>query len=116
MHHAFEDAARAGAALVVIGGDCPALAPRHLREAARALVENDAVFAPAEDGGYVLVGLARPQPALFAGIAWGESDVMERTRARRAASGLAWKELDTLWDVDRPEDLERLERHGWPVG
>jgi len=116
MHHAFEDAARAGAALVVIGGDCPALAPRHLREAARALVENDAVFAPAEDGGYVLVGLARPQPALFAGIAWGESDVMERTRARLAASGLAWKELDTLWDVDRPEDLERLERHGWPVG
>ena len=72
------------------------------------------MFAPAEDGGYVLVGLARPVAPLFEGIVWGGSTVMAQTRERLAASRLAWKELATLWDVDRPEDVARLERAGWP--
>src|SRR5712692_10569161 len=115
MHGAFEHAAGSGDALVVIGADCPALTARDLCDAALALRACDAVFAPAEDGGYVLVGLARPVAGLFEDIAWGGADVMAQTRARLAASGLAWKELATLWDVDRPEDVARLERAGWPL-
>jgi uncharacterized protein len=115
MHDAFEHAARSGDALVVIGADCPALSGEHLRDAAAALATCDAVFAPAEDGGYVLVGLARPVAGLFADIAWGGPDVMAQTRARLAASHLACKELATLWAVDRPEDVARLERAGWPL-
>jgi len=114
MHHAFEHAAAAGDALIVIGSDCPVLPAETLREAAKAVRRGEAVFAPAEDGGYVLVGLARPQPRLFEDIAWGTSSVMEATRARLAQAEIQWKELATFWDVDRPEDVARLERCGWP--
>src|SRR5262249_61439603 len=69
---------------------------------------SDVVVIPAEDGGYVLIGSRRPQPELFAPMAWGTDTVMAETRARLARSGLTWRELPTLWDVDRPEDLARL--------
>ena len=61
-----------------------------------------------EDGGYVLIGLTRCDARLFEGIAWGGSSVVAETRARLRALGWTWRELDTLWDVDRPEDYERL--------
>lgn len=112
MHAAFEAAHAQGVALVLIGSDCPALTPEALAAAAAALRSNDVVIAPAEDGGYVLVGLSRPCPALFAGVAWGTAAVMGESRARLAASGAAWAELPTLWDVDRPEDYARLRSEG----
>ncbi|HRE71705.1 MAG: TIGR04282 family arsenosugar biosynthesis glycosyltransferase [Candidatus Accumulibacter sp.] len=106
-------AAEAGS-LLLIGTDCPALQAEHLAAAARALGEesreegNDAVFIPAEDGGYVLVGLRCPQPGLFTGVDWGSERVMVQTRQRLLALGLRWRELPPLWDVDRPADLPRL--------
>jgi rSAM/selenodomain-associated transferase 1 len=96
--------------LLLTGTDCPPLSPAHLREAARALtVGNDAVFFPAEDGGYVLVGLRKPQPALFEGMVWSTSDVMSVTRKRAKALGLRVREFETLWDVDTPADLARYQ-------
>jgi hypothetical protein len=93
---------------LVIGADCPALAPGHLRVAVDALARgDDAVLIPAEDGGYVLIGLAAPQPAVFTDIEWGSDRVLAQTRARLAAAGLRWSELPALWDLDRPEDLDR---------
>jgi rSAM/selenodomain-associated transferase 1 len=112
MDAAFEAALGDNAALVVIGSDCPALTPVALREAAAALEHHDAVIAPAEDGGYVLVGLSTRVPGLFEGIDWGGPAVMEGTRARLARAGAKWKQLETLWDIDRPEDYARLEREG----
>lgn len=102
-----------GGPLLLIGCDCPALRPADLQTAAAALCDEaadgpDAIFTPADDGGYVLVGLRRPQPSLFAGIDWGSERVMAQTRARLASAGLRWLELPALWDVDRPEDLWRL--------
>jgi len=94
--------------LLLIGTDCPALTPDHLRDCAAALARgDDAVFLAAEDGGYVLVGLKEPRPALFAGIAWGTATVMEETRARLRAAGLAWSEPAVLWDLDEPADYKR---------
>jgi rSAM/selenodomain-associated transferase 1 len=95
-------------ATLVIGTDCPALTAAHLREAARALADHDAVVLPAEDGGYVLIGTVRPQPALFAGIDWGTERVLAQTRERLRTAGLRWCEPATLWDVDWPADLDRL--------
>ena len=112
MENAFAHAFAAGRGLVLIGADCPALTPRHLVAAAAAVAAGEAAVSPAEDGGYVLVALARPVPRLFEGIAWGGDGVMAATRKRLAASGMPWRELETLWDVDRPEDLARLERSG----
>ena len=99
--------------VVLIGTDCPVFRPDHLRKAATTLVDgSDAVFCPAEDGGYVLVGLTSAEPRLFSGMPWGTSGVMDETRARLRALGWHWRELETLWDVDRPEDYERLRSMG----
>ena len=98
---------------LVIGTDCPALEARHLREAADLLRGgNDAVIIPAEDGGYVLIGLRWPQPALFRSMQWGVPGVMEETRGRARRLGLAVRELAPLWDVDVPADLERMREAG----
>jgi uncharacterized protein len=98
---------------LVIGSDCPALEPKHLHEAAHALRDGtDLVLIPAEDGGYVLIGMRQPQPALFAEVPWGTAEVMAQTRQRAADLGLSVRELPALWDVDVPRDLERLRQAG----
>ena len=104
MAHAFDG----NAPLVLIGSDCPPLTAAHLQRAWRMLATNDAVFAPTEDGGYALVALAKPLPSVFTGVSWGADRVMRQTRERVARERLRAGELDTLWDVDRPEDYERL--------
>jgi rSAM/selenodomain-associated transferase 1 len=107
MHTAFRLHCAQGP-LLLIGTDCPVLQPAHLHQAAVALLDGaDAVFQPAEDGGYVLVGLRRPQPALFHGMRWSTDQVMAETRVRAREAGLRVHELHTLWDVDRPQDLAR---------
>jgi rSAM/selenodomain-associated transferase 1 len=112
MGHAINATLALGAALVIIGSDCPAMAPAHLHGARDALRSRDVVIAPAEDGGYVLVGQSAPVAGLFDDIPWGSDAVMERTRARLAGSGATWQELATLWDIDRPEDYARWMREG----
>jgi rSAM/selenodomain-associated transferase 1 len=112
MHTAFAFHCAQGP-LLLTGTDCPILKPEHLRQAARALLGgDDAVFFPAEDGGYVLVGLREPQPALFGGMAWSTAGVMAETRRRAMAMGLRVRELETLWDVDTPADFRRYQASG----
>jgi len=107
MHTAFRLHCERGPVLLT-GTDCPPLTPAHLRQAAQALLDgDDAVFYPAEDGGYVLVGLRHPQAALFRDIAWSTDAVMAQTRERASAAGLRVRELETLWDLDVPADLVR---------
>jgi rSAM/selenodomain-associated transferase 1 len=109
MYRALARALRRHRSAIVIGADCPALRPADLARAARALAGGcDMVLAPAEDGGYVLIGARRISPRLFSGIAWGEAEVYETTLRRLDALGYRWRALRRLWDVDRPEDLGRL--------
>jgi hypothetical protein len=97
----------------VIGTDCPALRPAHLRDAAGALASGvDAVVVPVEDGGYALIGMREPQPALFADMPWSTPGVMAETRRRLTRLSLTWREPARLWDVDLPADVERLKREG----
>jgi rSAM/selenodomain-associated transferase 1 len=99
----------AGGPAMVVGTDCPGLTPEHLRAAARALVDGvDVVIVPVDDGGYGLIGMRRPQPALFDGMTWSTSSVMAESRRRLTRLGLSWREPARLWDVDVPADLERL--------
>lgn len=102
--------------VLIIGTDCPALTTDHLRNAAKVLrAGSDAVVIPAEDGGYVLIGLSRPLPLLFENMRWSVASVMEETRRRARAAALSLHELPPLWDIDRPEDLERCETQGIDV-
>ena len=114
MRSALARALDAADCAILIGADCPALTARHLRLAARALDDgNDAVFAPTEDGGYALVGLTRCDARVFEAIAWSTPTVMDETRARLRSLGWRWHELDTLWDIDRPDDYVRLRASGF---
>jgi rSAM/selenodomain-associated transferase 1 len=109
MRRALETVLERARRAILVGSDIPALSAQYLRDAERALSgARDVVIGPAEDGGYVLIGLERSDPELFRDIPWGEPEVLAETRGRIAA--LRWRcfELPALWDVDRPEDLERL--------
>ena len=104
MHYALSKAKKPA---ILIGSDCPMLTAADLRRAARWLRGGaEVVLAPAEDGGYALIGARRVSPALFEGIAWGGKDVYEQTVKKLA--GYRWRALRRVWDVDRPQDLERL--------
>ena len=98
---------------ILIGTDAPALDAGRLAAAREALVGHDAVFVPALDGGYALVGLARPAPTLFAEVDWSSAKVMMQTRLRAGAAGLRWRELEPVADIDVPEDLVHLP-DAWP--
>lgn len=99
------------AGTLVIGTDCPALTPARIKDAAEHLRHgDDAVLLPAEDGGYVLIGLRAAEAGAFADIAWGGAEVAAQTRVRLADLGWHWSEPALLWDVDRPDDLDRLAR------
>jgi rSAM/selenodomain-associated transferase 2/rSAM/selenodomain-associated transferase 1 len=95
--------------LLIVGTDCPVLAPGHLQQAARALDTHDAVLVPATDGGYVLIGMRRPLPQAFDGITWSTAEVLRQTRDRLQAAGASWQELPPLWDVDEPADWRRYQ-------
>jgi len=111
MYRAFESALRSRGQAVLIGSDCPALGLADLRAAARSLRAGaDAVLAPAEDGGYALIGLRSVSRRLFDGIDWGGPEVLAQTRRRLARLRWRWQELRTVWDVDRPEDVARLRK------
>ena len=66
------------------------------------------MLVPAEDGGYVLIGLNWCDARLFSDIDWGTDQVMAATRERLTALNWRWLELASSWDVDRPADYERL--------
>lgn len=107
MHHALVRELRAGRLPVLIGCDCPSLSRADLEQAFDALARHDAVFAPTEDGGYALVGIARELPQAFRRPAWGTAAVMQATRDALRAQGADWHELRTLWDVDDVQDYGR---------
>jgi rSAM/selenodomain-associated transferase 1 len=99
-------------AVVLVDSDTPTLPTAFLHEAVNALESRDvdAVVGPAWDGGYYLLGLRAPQPVLFHGIPWSTSRVLRRTLEASDAAGLRVHLLQSWFDVDRPEDLERLLR------
>lgn len=113
MFAAFAKALCETSQTILIGTDCPALTAQHLHQVRLALADgNDAVFIPAEDGGYALIGLSRCDARLFEDIAWGGAQVMAQTRERLHELRWRWCELDALWDVDRPADYRRLLESG----
>jgi hypothetical protein len=107
LRAAFEEGAERA---VLIGADIPALTPAILERAFDALRRCDLVFGPAADGGYYLIGataagLHAGRACLEPGIAWGTSGVLARTLAMARAANLTCRLLETLADVDGPDDL-----------
>ncbi len=91
--------------VLMIGTDAPALDAAVLRRAAEALADVDAVFVPAADGGYALIGLRCMLPALFTDMPWSTSAVMALTRERLSQAAMRHTELPQVHDIDEPADL-----------
>lgn len=94
---------------VLVGSDIPGLTRDDIAAAFRALGRADAVFGPAEDGGYWLVGFGPRRPANpFAGVRWSTrhalADTLTNFRGRRVAL------LRRLRDVDTAADLAAIRR------
>ncbi len=108
MSDALAEALAEGArSAVIVGSDCPSVTADLLWDAFLALERGDVVFGPAADGGYYLVGLRRPAPALFTDMPWGTADVLARTLDRARSLGLRTELVTELADVDEPADLAR---------
>ena len=101
---------RGHAGAIAVDSDSPTLPMAYVLEAATALSASacDVVLGPCEDGGYYLVGLRSPRPALFEGIPWSTDAVFALTLAKARASGLSVHILPPWFDVDTEADLERL--------
>ncbi|NLI82904.1 MAG: DUF2064 domain-containing protein [Deltaproteobacteria bacterium] len=94
--------------VVLVGTDVPALEVKDLEDAFDTLNCVDAVFGPASDGGFYLIGLRRSFPPLFSPSEWGVAEVLGRSETMLVAAGRTAFRLRTLGDVDRAEDLSLL--------
>lgn len=110
MHRALCRAFDAGAsAAAILGADAPTVPLALIEESFyRLRAGSDAVIIPAQDGGYVLVGAARPLPSLFESVPWGTPRVVEVTRRRARDAGYALAETALWHDVDVLHDLSQL--------
>lgn len=109
LAQAFASRFAAGAGqVVIIGSDSPDLPASLIRRAFAALDTHDTVLAPADDGGYVLIGLRQPVPALFTDIPWSTDGVLAKTRERILDLGLRCLELPGWYDLDDVASLRQL--------
>ena len=108
MFNAIKDALQHYKYCIVIGTDAPALDEEIIKQAIDVLqTGTEVVFVPAEDGGYVLVGLQQVYDFLFQGISWGSAEVMQQSKNKLDGKNIRYKELATCWDIDRLEDYQR---------
>lgn len=106
---AFDDLlAGGGETAVIIGSDSPDLPVQYIKRAFLKLKHKDVVLGPAADGGYYLVGLKKPAPAIFEDIEWGGPLVLSRTVERVESQGLTLSLLPLWYDVDTPASLQLL--------
>lgn len=90
----------------IVGGDIPGIRKPHIARAFRQLGHHDAVFGPAPDGGYWLVGLNRTRripPSLFCDVRWSTRHALADSMASLPDARIAL--VDTLRDVDTAADL-----------
>jgi len=95
---------------IAVDSDTPTLPREFLQQAIDCLSRPgpDVVLGPTEDGGYYLIGVRAAHRALFDGVPWSTSDVLEVTLRRAAATGLQAVCMPAWFDVDTPDDLQRL--------
>ncbi len=94
---------------IAIGADSPGLPTRLLDEARAALATADAAIGPADDGGFYLLALRRCPAGLLSDLPWSAPDTFARTVERMHSHGLSVIELPRWFDVDRADDLVRLD-------
>lgn len=108
MHHAMSNALEIFSSVLLIGCDCPSFEHHDFELAIAELEKNDIIIAPAEDGGYVMIGLKRSLPSLFLNMTWSHGNVYRNTLKQLDKLDLKFYESRKQWDVDTYNDLQRF--------
>lgn len=109
----FADAHARGGPVLAVGTDCPEIDAHLLDRAFDRLRDRDAVFGPAADGGYYLVGTARHLPRFFEGVRWSSLHTLSDHLARCRERGWTSELLPELADIDTGDDWQAyLARQG----
>lgn len=94
--------------LLIVGGDHPGLGTKNLTNLVAGLRENSVCFLPTEDGGYAGLALKKSFPELFENIPWSTDKVLSLSLGICKNHEISTRVLNPIYDVDRPEDLDRL--------
>ncbi|MGL1930888.1 MAG: TIGR04282 family arsenosugar biosynthesis glycosyltransferase [Desulfotalea sp.] len=99
---------------ILIGSDIPGITAEIIEKGMHSLQNSDAVVGPSIDGGYYLIGMnqnvkEKLKTLLFAEISWSTSEVLNKTIQRLNKSECSYALLQSLQDIDRPEDLSSIE-------
>ena len=100
----FEFAHGDGGSVAAIGTDCLEVEAALLQSAFDMLKDKDAVFGPAQDGGYYLVGTARPLIGFFDGIPWSSHTTLEAHLSLCRKHNWSVDLLPARRDIDTWED------------
>jgi rSAM/selenodomain-associated transferase 1 len=105
LRDAFQRAHQGAAPVVAVGTDCLQVDAPLVRDALNVLTERDVVFGPATDGGYYLVGTARPLEGFFQDIPWSSAATMACHHSLCRDRGWSVGFLPILRDIDTWEDF-----------
>ncbi len=107
MFLALEQGLKTARSVILVGSDCPGLDRAYLRQAFEALEQAELVLGPAEDGGYVLIGVRSLERSLFNRVRWGGGEVLSQTLANAEQAGMKTALVEERYDIDEPHDLQR---------
>jgi len=107
MSGALRDGLTRHESVILVGTDLPLINKSYIDRAVSSLRDHEVVLGPVEDGGYGLIGVKADIPDMFSDIDWGTERVLSQTCNRLNRGGLCYSLLPLIWDVDRPEDLQR---------
>ena len=96
--------------VMALGADVPLISVEILEDALKKLQQNDALIGPSEDGGYYLLGFTRFQTGLLDELPWSQAGTRQATEERLREQGYTFAQTATLFDIDTPDDLKRLEQ------
>ena len=109
MLDCFEQMGAAGwGPLLIVGSDSPALPASTIAPFTNLLAGSPSVIGPADDGGYYAIGCRVPHPRMFEGVEWSSPQTLAQTVAALDRCGLLPAYLPRYYDIDTPDDLERL--------
>jgi uncharacterized protein len=94
--------------VLCLNTDGPSLPPAYLSQAVELLHRTGLVLGPGEDGGYYLIGLTAPCPALFQGVSWSTAQVLAQTLSNACRCALQAALLPPWYDIDTPAAAARL--------
>ncbi len=101
--------------IVGVGSDLPDLTSEIIEKGLDELSSNDAVFGPAEDGGYYLIGMRSMIDCIFEDKPWSTEDLLTITLEDLKQSGFSVGLIETLNDVDTEEDLMNSSLKDWYI-